>query len=146
MASNDYCGPFAVAYALGVSTGEAARRLRALTGKRAIFGVAVPAMHGALADRAIRVLAWPHGPSRWPSQQPPSYFNAHTFGLAQPTLRQFAEAFGGEGRLYVLAIPGHYMVLDGFRLYDNNGSALVMDYYRKRAHVQIAWHIQRAQE
>jgi len=144
MAANGYCGPFALAYVLRVSTGDAAAILRKLTGKRAIIGVTVAQMHGALQDHCKRVLAWPQGKAKWPSQLPPSYFNAHTFGAAQPTVREFWEAFGGPDRVYVLDVPGHYMVLDGDRLYDNNGTALASEHYKNRCHVRIAWHCARA--
>ena len=113
--SNSFCGPYAVSHALGVTIKEAAAKIRELTGRRAIFGVELDVM-----DRLFtRVYTRPAG----------AHCTVDGFYVSRPPA------------VYVLAIRGHYLVLEGDRIYDNHGTAPVKTHYQRGKWVEAAWHV-----
>lgn len=135
--SNSYCGPAALAYITRTDPDTAAYRFRKASGKRAIRGVTNRLMLTVLADLGVRfTYAVPISLSRYN----PRLFNRVGTG----TLKQWWLSTETEG-LYLINITGHYIVLDGWRVFDNmhrNGiSVHTCPYLRRR--VKAAWRIER---
>jgi hypothetical protein len=114
--SNSFCGPFAVSHALSIPIKDATAKIREITGKRAVFGVA----HSVMDALFTRVYE-------------------KRDGAKVVTVRDFY--LSHEAGVYVLAIRGHYLVLDGSRIYDNHGTARVDLHYQARKWVQMAWFV-----
>jgi hypothetical protein len=104
--SNHYCGPAAVALLTGVHVDEAARALRAASGERAVKGTVNRHMMTALSllgHMAIPV------PTQSVNGRPPTLTQALKGALRG---RQV------ETR-YLVTLTGHYVVIQGRKLYDN---------------------------
>ena len=122
---NRYCGPGALAILTGLDTGDTARVLREVTGKRAICGVWWPAMLAASARLGLRLTPRFVAGDRRPQ-----------------TLEQFA-AGCTRGAVYLVLVTGHYTVLADGEACDNctiYPTALAR-YRKRRARVRRAWEV-----
>ncbi len=98
--SNSYCGPAALAYLTRTDPDTAAALFRFWGRKRAIKGVSNSLMLFVMKQEGLMaVYAVPQC-------------------LRRPTLKQWWLSTEPDG-LYLINITGHYIVLDGFRVYDN---------------------------
>lgn len=122
--SNHFCGPGALAIITGHSTGDCARVLRQVSGKRSIMRIAVPYMLQAMDKLGIQ-----HGPMIEPAR-----------GTA---LSRFMVTHS-HGR-YLVVITGHYCVIDTTtcQVCDNHTIyPLPIAKYSRQGHwVRKAWRI-----
>ena len=158
--SNGYCGPFVLAYALGVSNRAACAYIRDLTGKRAVFGVPFEIMSEALTGVTAERWLWDSprvrsvdlpAPERWTETDRAgrviaagvrTFRNTRT-PETRPTFEQFAREHAGLTTLFVVATRDHYLVLDGFRVQDNNGTGIIGEHYASKRRLTHAWRINR---
>lgn len=133
---NRYCGPGALAILLGIDTDNAAARLRAITGQRAIYGAhtvdMVQALRGAKEGVTVEGVA--------------------AAGLVigstrKPTLAQLAACL--DPGVYLVNITGHFVVLrktaDGVDVADNHTvyPMPLAKFRRLRSRVKSAWKVVR---
>lgn len=125
---NRYCGPGALAILLGLDTDEAAARLRAVTGRRAIRRIGWFAMVLVINQRDARAVPCGVAPGA--------------------TLRSFADALVFDG-VYLVNITGHFVVLrkgDGRIDVADNHTIYPMPlakFRRLRSRVKGAWKVVR---
>jgi hypothetical protein len=134
---NSYCGPSALAYLTRTDPDYAAAQFRKWSHKRSIKGVSnslmlfTLRMLGFKPFEAVPRSLRPIDNTRWPS-------------VRYPTFKQWWLSTEEEA-VYLVNITGHYIVLDGLRVYDNRfreGQAFhVCPYLNRR--VKAAWRIEK---
>jgi len=127
---NRYCGPAAMACLLGITTDEAARTLRVVTGKRAIYGVRPADLRFAILRHGLGLVELPTATHR----------------SMRDVLTEKASA--GYSGVYLLFVTGHYVVarVEGgsVEVCDNRSVyPLPLARYRKPGvHVRQVWRVQ----
>ena len=119
---NRYCGPYALSHVIGCSTGAAAEVVREVGKRKVIKGV----YHYEI----------------WSVLRRAGMIEADT-GLIRkgdrPTLAAWLK--GKRGR-WIVAVTGHYIVVDGRKIYDNNHQGVPKkDWKGRRKRVWRAWKI-----
>lgn len=96
-----WCGPYALAYVLGISYMSAARRVQQV-GRRSRLPqrVYVSEMKAVLDSEGALA-------------------GFEKYGYETPTFRQWAKANAGHGKRFIVNVTGHYIVVDGNRWIDN---------------------------
>jgi hypothetical protein len=120
---NRYCGPFALAYLLGLdSTAEASRLLREVSRQQQIRGVSSQVMLETLRSRGMR----------------PTETGEFSKEEGQ-TLARWLK--GRRGGLYLVGVTGHFLVVDGHRIFDNAhpSGARRKNWPHRRARVRSWW-------
>lgn len=153
--ANGFCGPFAIGYALGVSPDKAAALVRDVTGKRAVFGVHTDVLEEILTAMIAERWTWPRPASVVANLPAPEYFTTARGGSGwrncrhkrgpetRPTFAQFGANFAGLTSLFIVATRDHYLVLDGPRVYDNNGTGLLGEHHASNRRLEHAYRINR---
>lgn len=122
---NRWCGPYAVSHLLGCCTGEAAARLRRVSGRRQITGIAPRYVLSVLRGAGLF---------------PVDVWNFRHLGATdRPTLAQFLK--GKRGGLYLVNVTGHYIVVNGWHIFDNSHPKGVKrrKWRKRRKRVKAAW-------
>lgn len=100
---NSFCGPFAVGYCAGVSPDDVSRFLRRETGRRSITDMGIADIESSLeyfdCDTAVEV---------------------PLFTRPDTTLAEWFKNRSDVAGCYVVFVMGHFLVVDGNKLYDNN--------------------------
>lgn len=122
---NRYCGPYAVSHLLGCCTGEAAAKLREVSGRRAITGIGARYVLAAVRREGL------HPMDVWNFR--------HLSTRRRPTLAQFLK--GKRGGTYLINVTGHYIVADGWKIYDNTHPDGVKrrEWHGRRKRIAGAW-------
>lgn len=124
--SNSYCGPAVLAYITRTDPDTAAAHFRRWSRKKAIRGVSNELMLFVIKQLGLK----------------PTF--ALPAAMRKPTLKQWWLSTEPDG-LYVINITGHFIVLDGARVYDNTfreGKAFHVCPYLQRK-VRAVWRIER---
>lgn len=128
---NRYCGPAALSIISGISTGEAAKLLRVITGARAIRGTYTSSMRWALEDLGYAFAS----------------FTEYRVRKARPTLARWLrehKAIRTSGRVYLIAAGNHWQVVSGRRYCCGLTGAIVSvrdEQVRRRARVSEVYEI-----
>lgn len=124
---NKYCGPFAVGYVTGTNPNVAAKMFRDLTGRRSIKGVYNSEMQRVLQRECQIENEW-----------------AYNTKEVRPTLAAWLRQH--PRGLYVVCVTGHYVVVDGRKIYDNThpGGVPAKDWRKRRVRVRRAWKLARS--
>jgi hypothetical protein len=97
---NTYCGPFALAYVCGITTDEAAERIRAISGQRVVKGV-----YGHVLAAALRRHSKVIGEVKNPGMR------LHTWAKVRQKWR--------DAETWVVCTTGHFLIYRDGVVYDN---------------------------
>jgi len=125
--ANRYCGPSVISALTGMGTGEAARLIRAVSGKTAVKGTSVPALWKALRRCGIE------SAGRW---VPPSG--------EKPTLAAWLATTAGDrgGRVFLILAGNHWQLVSGNRFVcGQTGEIVGLDHpkVKRRRRVETVW-------
>jgi len=98
---NSYCGPFALAYVCGITTDEAAERIRAISGQRIVRGVFSRVLVEALRRHSTVTAEVKHPHKR-----------LRTWAKVRQQWR--------DAETWVVNVTGHYVIYRDGVVYDNN--------------------------
>jgi hypothetical protein len=122
--ANSYCGPAAIAALTGLTTGEAARQIRRLTGQRYVKGADIGSVLGVLRRNGIASdLLLP--PSRSPRNiQYAAYDRVLNLWDSPKTIGQLCsgafDTLRHDYPAYLVLVTMHYIVVSGDRFVDNH--------------------------
>lgn len=126
---NRYCGPFALSRVLGITTGEAAARIREHTGKKFVTGTPSQSIGFVLADAGELIATETYGKERHSK-------------IRGPKLRDWAANHAGER--WIVLVPYHYVVLGkGGKVScaQNEEGAKPHKHHYGHRHVKAAWQV-----
>ncbi len=118
---NRYCGPAALSIVTGMTTGEAARLLRHLSGKASIKGTSTSQMRNAFAKCGVSmkpVVVKPQPPKARPMIDPWTRQVCGTYTEARPTLTQWlkdSQDIRTPGRVFLVSAGHHWQIITGRR-------------------------------
>tara|TARA_R100000458_G_C8218551_1_gene203669 strand:+ start:127 stop:969 length:843 start_codon:yes stop_codon:yes gene_type:complete len=99
---NRWCGPGAIAILTGVTTDDASRMIRAITGKRSCTGTPTTVLREVLRQCGIE-------------SHPHNYLDTQK----RPTLNQWVEQGNSQGGTYLVVAGNHFQILTGDLFVDN---------------------------
>ncbi len=100
--SNRWCGPGAIAILTGVTTDDASRMIRAITGKRSCTGTSTCIIRNVLRKCGID-----------------SNRVEHYGGGRKPTLNQWVESGRSQGGTFLVVAGNHFQIITGDLFVDN---------------------------
>jgi hypothetical protein len=151
---NTWCGPFAIAFVLGISTDAAAQLIK---NDRRNNGPVKGTTTGDLRrvfDRTCGIAAtrsWENERARYGYKPLKAYSGREAiFGEVlrkdgRPTLAQWLRQRPDQSATYVVSHKTHWIVVRGNKVYDNQHpqGTLTSEWHKRRARVEFAWQIGR---
>jgi len=119
--SNRYCGPAALSIVTGMTTGEAARLLRAQSGKASIKGTSSGQMQRAFKACGVTMKTiWfkPAEPKVMKKRLPGTNWVIGSYTETRPTLTQWlkdSQSIRTTGRVFLVSAGNHWQIITGRR-------------------------------